>query len=93
LATVLAGKRRVYSFATAGAPLSQYLIWARHAVREYGAQALAFFRDLPDYTGLPASRILFVVDGFRYSDAAAAHAGGYYDRMRRALLEKAVALG
>lgn len=197
LATALAGKRRVYSFATAGASLSQYLIWARHAVREYGAQALvinvvandydeshaaykttpgfwhyvpdangelqlrlfeyrpgrlrdvvvasalaryllfnmqvgvhwielksllfgrpamaapadaasnaddkrlrdslaavdAFFRDLPDYTGLPASRILFVVDGFRYSDAATAHAGDYYDRMRRALLEKAVALG
>ena len=40
LATALAGKLRVYSFATAGAPLSQYLIWARHAVREYGAQAL-----------------------------------------------------
>ena len=40
LATALAGKLRVYSFATAGAPLSQYLIWARHAVREYGAEAL-----------------------------------------------------
>ena len=40
LATALAGKWRVYSFATAGAPLSQYLIWARHAAREYGAQAL-----------------------------------------------------
>ncbi len=40
LAELLAGKLRVYSFATAGAPLSQYLIWARHAVREYGAQAL-----------------------------------------------------
>jgi hypothetical protein len=197
LATVLAGKLRVYSFATAGAPLSQYLIWARHAVREYGAQALvisvvgndfdeshsayktspgfwhyvpdangelqlqlfeyrpgrlrdvvvasalaryllfnmqvglhwielksllfgrpamaaplhtasnlddkrlrdslaavdAFFRDLPAYAGLPASRILFVVDGFRYPDAAAAHAGSYSDRVRRALLEKAMSLG
>ena len=40
LATALAGKARVYSFAASGAPLSQYLIWARHAVREYGAQAL-----------------------------------------------------
>jgi hypothetical protein len=197
LATALAGKWRVYSFATAGAPLSQYLIWARHAVREYGAQALvinvvsndfdeshfaykispgfwhyvpdangelqlrlfqyrpgrlrdvvvasalaryllfnlqvgvrwielksllfgppamaalaeaasnaddkrlrhslaavdAFFRDLPDYAGLSASRILFVVDGFRYPDAAAAQAGNYYDRMRRAFLAKAFSLG
>jgi hypothetical protein len=195
LATGLAGKLRVYSFATAGAPLSQYLIWARHAVREYGARALvinvvgndfdeshssyktspgfwhyvpdpngelqlrlfeyrpgplrdivvasalaryllfnmqigmrwielksllfgrpamaapsdvasnaddqrlhdslaavdAFFRDLSDYAGLPASRILFVVDGFRYPDAAAP--GSYFDRMRRALLQKAVSLG
>ena len=40
LAKELAGRLRVYSFAAAGAPLSQYLIWARHAVREYGAQAL-----------------------------------------------------
>src|SRR5262245_45423644 len=40
LATALAGKGRVYSFAASGAPLSQYLIWARHAVRQYGAQAL-----------------------------------------------------
>jgi hypothetical protein len=199
LATALAGKLRVYSFATDGAPLSQYLIWAQHAVREYGAQALvinvvgndfdeshaayrtspgfwhyvpepngelklrlfeyrpgrlrdvvvasalaryllfnmqvgvhwlelksllfggpamaapqdaassapsadkrlrdslatldAFFRDLPDYAGLPASRILFVIEGFRYPDAAAARAGSYNDRMRRALLERAVTLG
>jgi hypothetical protein len=53
----------------------------------------AFFRDLPDYTGLPPSRILLVVDGFRYPEAAAAHAGGYYDSMRQALLEKAASLG
>src|SRR5258705_8990295 len=45
------------------------------------------------YAGLPASRILFVVDGFRYPDAAAAHAGSYLDRGRRALLEKAMSLG
>src|SRR6266508_674657 len=200
LATALEGKLRVYSFASSGAPLSQYLIWARHAVREYGAQALlinvvsndfdeshsaykiapgfwhyvpdangdlhlrlfeyrpgllrnlvlmsaltrylvfnmqlglhwlelksllfggpsmaapgdagnmdagphearvraslaavyAFFRDLPQYTGLPPSRILFVVDGLRYPDVAAISAGTYFDRMRRALLEKAAALG
>jgi len=40
LARVLNGKFRVYSFAAGGAPLSQYLIWAQHAVREYGARAL-----------------------------------------------------
>jgi hypothetical protein len=197
LADALAGKLRVYSFATAGAPLSQYLIWSRHAVREYGARALvinvvgndfdeslaayktsagfwnyvtdeegglrlrlleyrpgpmrdavvasalaryllfnmqvtahwnalrarfsnrlaaatptqadapavdahvrdslaaidAFFRDLPEYAGLPPSRILFTVDGFRYPEVASARAGSYVDRMRRALLEKAASLG
>jgi hypothetical protein len=40
LADALAGKLRVYSFSGSGAPLSQYLIWARHAVVEYGAQSL-----------------------------------------------------
>jgi hypothetical protein len=202
LASALAGKLRVYSFGTSGAPLSQYLIWARHAVVEYGAQSLlinvvgndfdeshsryktkpgfwhyvpdsagelhlrlseyhptalrelvlssalarycvfnlkigphllelmtqlfgrpamaapqppqyagntdasadagrlrdslaaidAFFRDLPQYTGLPPSRILFVVDGMRYPDVAAASKGTYFDMMRKALLEKATSL-
>src|SRR6266446_71016 len=40
LAQALDGKLRVYSFAASGAPLSQYVIWARHAVREFGSQAL-----------------------------------------------------
>jgi hypothetical protein len=40
LAKSLLGGLRVYSFAAAGAALSQYLIWARYAVREYGAEAL-----------------------------------------------------
>jgi hypothetical protein len=40
LAKALDGRLRVYSFAAAGAPLSQYLIWVRHAVSEYGAQAV-----------------------------------------------------
>ena len=31
---------RVYSFAGSGAPLSQYLIWAGFAVKEYGARAV-----------------------------------------------------
>ena len=200
LAKALDGKTRVYSFAAAGAPLSQYLIWARYAVQEYGAKALlinvvgndfdeshaayaaypgfwhyvpdadqqlrlrlfeyrpsllgqivvssalgryllfnlqagvawtslkhflfggpamaqsryagntaadagaervsrslaaldAFFRDLPSYAGLPPSRILFIVDGLRYPDVAAASAGSFFDRMRKALLEKAASLG
>lgn len=40
LARALGPKAHVYSFAASGAPLSQYLIWARLAVRDYGAQAL-----------------------------------------------------
>lgn len=40
LARVLDGRLRVYSFGVSGAPLSQYLIWGRHAVRDYGARAL-----------------------------------------------------
>jgi len=40
LAKALEGKARVYSFAASGAPLSQYLIWAQYAVREFGAKAL-----------------------------------------------------
>jgi len=40
LAKALEGRMRVYSFAASGAPLSQYLVWARHAVSDYGAKAL-----------------------------------------------------
>jgi hypothetical protein len=40
LAAALKDKFRVYSFAGSGAPLSQYLIWAGYAVREYGARAV-----------------------------------------------------
>jgi hypothetical protein len=40
LAAALAGKFRVYSFAASGSPLSQYLIFASHAVRQYGARAV-----------------------------------------------------
>jgi hypothetical protein len=199
LAKALEGKLRVYSFAASGAPLSQYLIWAQHAVREYDAKALiinvvgndfdeshiayhagpgfwsyvpdaggefhlqltelrrgmvwsivqrsalarylfinmrlnrrmfrfpwlqsllfgkpldeaaryagntaadadaaridaslavieAFLRDLPVLTGLPAERIAFTLDGFRYPDLAATGVGTYFDRMRRAFRDKA----
>jgi hypothetical protein len=40
LAAALKDKFRVYSFAGSGAPLSQYLIWAGFAVKEYGARAV-----------------------------------------------------
>jgi len=40
LAKELDGRLRVYSFGASGAALSQYLIWASHAVREYGARAV-----------------------------------------------------
>jgi hypothetical protein len=40
LAAALAPNMRVYSFAGSGAPLSQYLIWAGFAVKEYGARAV-----------------------------------------------------
>ncbi len=40
LARALEGRLRVYSFAAAGAPLSQYLIWAGHAVRAWGAKGV-----------------------------------------------------
>lgn len=200
LAKRMQGRLRVYSFGASGAPLSQYLVWARHAVQEHGATALlisvvgndfdeshsayktgpgfwhympdpggelrlqlveyhpgpmrglvassalarylsfnlqvgarldelksvfsgaspagagryagntraevdaarardslavidAFFRDLPGYTGLPAARVVFTVDGFRYPDVAAASSDTYFGLMRRAFLEKARALG
>lgn len=40
LAAAAQDKFRVYSFAASGAPLSQYLIYARHAIDEWGAEAL-----------------------------------------------------
>lgn len=199
LAAALSGRFRVYSFAASGAPLSQYLIFAGHAVRDYGARAVvinvvgndydeslaaykrgpglwlyarddagalrlrlnehspegvgliwlarhsallrylvlnlqvletvrrlsaigvanaapryagntdastdqkrvndsldaldAFFRDVPERVGLPPERVLFTLDGFRSTAAAQAGAGTYFDLMRRAFLERAVAHG
>jgi hypothetical protein len=204
LASAMTGRLRVYSFAASGAPLSQYLIWGRHAVRDYGAKALiinvvgndfdeshdafkrdfpgfwiyvpdaggelrlrlfefrvgairslikhsalaryffvnlqakyilgdwkrfrtaitgdrpaedasfagntaavadparmrasksaieAFFRDLPELVGLPAQRILFTMDGFRYPEEARNGAGTYFDQIRREFSRRAEALG
>lgn len=40
LARLVHGRAHVYSFGTSGAPLSQYMIWAGYAVREFGAKAV-----------------------------------------------------
>jgi hypothetical protein len=194
LAKTHAGELRVYSFAASGAPLSQYLIFAQHAVRDHGARAIiinvavndfdeshiayrgppgfwlyapdesgelrlrlqplqhsllrtlarhsalaryalinlklsyylvqvrwlrdllfgspafaqspdeiriarslaaidAFLRDLPRRVDLPKDRVVLTVDGHRYPEAKGASEGDYFDRMRRALLGKASALG
>lgn len=42
LAAAAEGRGRVYSFAASGAPLSQYLAWARHAQEVYKAAAMVF---------------------------------------------------
>lgn len=49
LAAALENEFRVYSFAASGAPMSQYLIWAQHAVRDYGARALVINIVLNDF--------------------------------------------
>jgi hypothetical protein len=60
LAQTLANRMRVYSFAASGAPLSQYLIWAAHAVDRYGATAVVinvvgndFDESLEEYNDRP----------------------------------------
>src|SRR5262249_2327568 len=40
LANIFRDKFRVYSFGASGAPLSQYLIWARYAVHQFKARVL-----------------------------------------------------
>ena len=41
-----------------------------------------FFRDLSRLTGLSTERVLFVMDGFRYPQRAAAMEGGFDDQLR-----------
>lgn len=195
LATAVGPGRRVYSFAASGAPYSQYLVWAEHAVRVYGADSLVlvvvgndyaesvvahgikpgfhqyargadgrltlqrndyrpsemraiaaksalfryvwlnlqfpdavaaisrllsppaqyagfeatdvpsvietdslaaietFLADMAARTGLAPSRIAFVVDGFRYPDAAAGRDRSYFARLRAAFIARARAAG
>jgi hypothetical protein len=56
------------------------------AARKVAGQGVidAFFRDLPRLCPLPAERLLFVMDGFRYPDRAAGQIGSADDRMRQA---------
>jgi hypothetical protein len=49
LAKALEPDFRVYSFAAGGAPMSQYLIWARQAVHDYGAKAVIINIVLNDF--------------------------------------------
>jgi hypothetical protein len=49
LGAALENQFRVYSFAASGAPMSAYLIWAQHAVRDYGARALVINVVLNDF--------------------------------------------
>ena len=51
----------------------------------------AFFRDLPEMSGLAPQRILFVLDGIRYPTDYDPEA--YFVRMRRYFLEQAASLG
>jgi hypothetical protein len=52
-----------------------------------------FFRDLPRLADLPAERVLFVMDGFRYPQRAAAEEGGDTDRLRQGFRAAAEARG
>jgi hypothetical protein len=62
LAGVYRGRLRVYSFGFSGAPLSQYLVWARYARQKYGNGFLVinvvgndFDESLMKYKNLPGS--------------------------------------
>jgi hypothetical protein len=52
-----------------------------------------FFRDLSRLAGLPANRVLFLMDGFRYPERAAAERGGDTDRLRQEFRAAAEARG
>ena len=88
LAAALRDKFRVYSFAASGAPLSQYLIYAGHAVRDYGARAVVinvvgndFDESLRAYR---RSRLLAIRAGCERRAASAAE----FDQRRHADLAR-----
>ncbi len=68
---------------------------ARMAASHYVIDA--FFQLLPESSGLPPDRVLFVLDGIRpnlYSDSGlTAAAGSYVDQMRRAFMSRAAEIG
>ena len=49
LAKLFEGKLRFYSFGASGAPLSQFLVWARYAVSKFKARALVINVVSSDY--------------------------------------------
>src|SRR5262249_38159509 len=55
LAAALQGCARVYSFAAAGAPLSEFAILAGYAVREFGASAVVVNLANFDFAGSDAA--------------------------------------
>ena len=60
--------------------------WSEAAVR-------AFFRDLADYAGWQAGKVVFVVDGIRYPSDDPAVAASYFVRMREFLIAEARRVG
>ena len=194
LAREYQGQAAVYSFGFSGAALSQYLVWARHAVLEYGASYLVmpiisndfdqsigdyqrnegfhqyekcldndyclelthysvgsfrraiyssallrflfmnvevttipqklqqrsavkqyvnnapaqvdpahladaelavrlFFRDFPKYVSLPTSKVVFFVDGRRYTTSKVDYENSYFGKMRRYFIDQAAQNG
>lgn len=82
LLAVLGGKPQPIQFFgnTAGEASTERLAHSEAAVR-------AFFRDLPEYSGLPPERVIFVLDGIREAiyqpELRAAAEDGYFAEMRR----------
>ena len=95
LAAKLAGKARVYSFATSGAPLSQYLIWAGYAVREFGAKSVVinvvgndFDESLLAYRVGPGFWMYAVEDGALRLRLVDYHPGWAIELARRSALAR-----
>ncbi len=55
LAAALDGKARVYSFAAAGAPVSEFAVYAAYAVRQFGAAAVVINMANYDFAGSDAA--------------------------------------
>ena len=75
LAVALQGKARVYSFAAAGAPLSEFAVYAAYAVDKFGARAVVL--NVADY-GFADSD-----DAYRRSSGMWVYAGAGADKQLR----------